>query len=215
MRDFPRLWPACSFLLLAAAPAQAPAAKPAQPITAAGRVLTWDGNPIAGARIALAGNDGPTTDEIVRSEGVVSAADGTFTITVPPKAATPDRRSGRSGRSLVIAKKGFAACGLAVPEGSATGQRDGEPFEVGDVVLVPGTRLFGRVRDAQGRPVTGAVVTARDLVGELFGDGGPGIASCSARTNAAGIFDLPCALPSGSGLVVAADGYFVERREPV
>ena len=211
VRDFSRLWPACSFLLLAAAPAQAPVAKPAEPFTATGRVLTWDGNPIGGARVALAGKDGPTTDEIVRSEGVVSAVDGTFTITCPP-----DATNGRSGRSLVIAKKGFAACSAAVPEGGAsTGQRAGEPFAVGDIVLGPGTRLFGRVRDAQGRPVAGAVVTARDLVGEIFGDGGPGIASCSARTNAAGIFDLPCALPSGSGLVVAADGWFLERREPV
>jgi hypothetical protein len=211
VRDFPRLLPACSFLFLAAAHAQAPPAKTAEPFTAAGRVITWDGHPIAGARVALADNDGPTTDEILRSDGTVSAADGTFTLTCPP-----DATNGRSGRSLVIAKKGFAACIATVPErGPVTDARTGEPFAVGDVVLGPGTRLFGRVRDAQGRPVAGAVVTARDLLSEIFGDGPDRIASCRARTNAAGIFDLPCALPSGSGLVVAADGWFLERREPV
>lgn len=199
------------FLLLAAAGAQEPVAKLAEPFTAAGRVITWDGQPIAGARVALSGNDGPTTDEILRSEGTSSGADGTFTLTCPP-----DATNGRSARSLVIAKKGFAACIVIVPPGGPLADlRVGEPFTVGEVVLVPGTRLFGRVRDAQGRPVAGVIVTARDLLGEIFGAGPPGIASCSARTNAAGIFDLPCALPSGSVLVVAADGYFVERREPV
>ncbi|HEU4417954.1 MAG TPA: carboxypeptidase-like regulatory domain-containing protein [Planctomycetota bacterium] len=216
MRHFPLLLPACSSLLLAAARAQAPAAKPAEPFTATGRVITWDNHPIAGARIALAGDDGPATDEILRSDGLVSAADGTFTITLPANATAPDAAHEHSARSLVIAKKGFAACRATVPaRGPWTDLRGGEPFAIGDVVLVPGTRLFGRVRDAQGRPVAGAVVTARDLLGEVFGDGREASASCRARTNAAGIFDLPCALPSGSGLVVAADGWFVERREPV
>ncbi|HZN39336.1 MAG TPA: carboxypeptidase-like regulatory domain-containing protein [Planctomycetota bacterium] len=215
MRHFPLLLPASPFLFLAAARAQAPAPKPAEPFTAAGRVTTWDGQPIAGARVALAGTDGPMTDEILRSEGTVSAADGTFTITLPANATTPDAANG-SARSLVIAKKGFAACLATVPEGGPSAElRTGEPFAIGDVVLVPGTRLFGRVRDAQGRPVAGAVVTARDLLGEMSGGGPAGTPSCRARTNSGGIFDLPCALPSGSALVVTADGFFVERREPV
>ncbi len=211
VRHFSRLLPACSFLLLAAAAAQAPAKQPPEPFTAVGRVITWDGQPIAGAHVALASNDGPGTDEILRSGGPVTAADGTFTLPCPP-----DPEQGRTGRVLVIAKESFAACIAHVPEcGPLVNVPRGEPFAVGDVVLGPGTRLFGRVRDAQGRPVAGARVTARDLLGEMFGEGGNGTAWCTARTNDAGIFDLPCALPSGSGLVVAADGYFVEQREPV
>ena len=196
------------FLLLLTAsllPAQSPTAAP-RPLQVTGRVVTSDGRPIAGARLAFGAPDTLLTADVLNSPSV-SADDGTFTLSCPP---APKNQHW----DLVIAAKGFAAAERALPTEvpSASAPRQ---VALGDLHLVPGQRLVGRVRDAAGQPVGGALVTAHDLLRELQQANYSEYYACRARTNASGIFDLPAALPVAMRIDVQADGYYRERRQPV
>lgn len=196
-----------SLLLLTAAmlPAQSPAADP-RPLAVTGRVVTADGRPIAGAHLAFGEPDTLLTANVLNSP-TVSAADGTFTLSYPP-------RPKQQHWDLVIAAKGFAATEVALPvEVPATSEP--RPFALGDLHLVPGQRLVGRVRDADGRPVGGALVTAQDLLPASRQAHYSEFYACRARTDASGIFDLPAALPVAMSICVQADGYYREHRQPV
>jgi hypothetical protein len=210
-----------------------------------GRVVTWDGQPIVGAAIRYETVTDNLTAELLRAPQAVSDAEGRFTLVVTPPApdaeaaARPQLFVAQKGmtavtRGIAWAAKGADADNLAHEAGdeSEAGEDDPEwvppdttkkAFEyagetkVGDIVITTGNRLFGRVRDAAGKPLANIRVTARDLLehGNAFQSGQHLGFFCSAVTNASGIFELPCALPVASSLTFAADGFYRERLEPV
>ena len=191
--------------VLAAASVRAQDPEPAaDPLVVTGRVVTWDGQPIAGARVALAGRGALTTAELLQGDGPATAADGTFAL---PCARTADH-------VLHVAANGHAARTIDALPPAEPGVDRNRTIALGDVALVPGQRLFGRVRAADGTAVEGALVTLRDFVAQRF-EPWRDEAGCSARTGRSGIFDLPCALPRAGVLTVEADGWFTEVRRPV
>jgi len=88
---------------------------------------------------------------------------------------------------------------------------------MGDIVLAPGGRLSGRVRDPDGKPLAGVEVVARDLLeqGNALRSGRSFGFYTATTTDNSGIFLLPCALPMGATLSFKLDGYYRERAEPV
>jgi protocatechuate 3,4-dioxygenase beta subunit len=196
---------------LASGRAQEPAA-PAAKVTLRGRVVTWQGEPIAGACLAIAPADGFDTRALLREAAAKSGADGTFTIGVarPPKdgkdvveqvlhVAAP----GRSSRALPLA--------LQPQDGTLPAEQD-----LGEVVLGDGSRLLGRVRTAEGRPVAGARVVATDLLERApFQAGESSATACATVTGQDGIFDLPCAVGQAAVVECTADGFFRRRLQPV
>ena len=187
--------------------AQQEPAKDRAPFDVKGRAVTWDGQPIAGARVVFAPLEEIDVAEALRAPGPTTGADGSFTVTVAPAGKTA------ASRVVVIAAKGFASCVIGVAEERPPSADAKQPVDLGDHVLPPGQRMVGRVRDATGAPIVAARVTAVDLLQSFVGGGGAFV--CTARTNASGIFDLPCALPAGSSLEVEADGFHTARRWPV
>jgi hypothetical protein len=195
-------------LVITETPGRRPAAAQQRaPYTVTGRAVTWDGQPIAGVRVAIA-TDALTTLELLQREQPVTAADGTFALPCEPRSDDE-----REPRRVLLAVKGFAARALPLPgEPPTSAERRGR--SVGDVVLVPAQRLFGRVRAADGKPVANARIGTRDALALLDGQQ-HGIAQCTARSDASGIFDLPCALPQGSTLEVEADGWYSVTLRPI
>lgn len=174
-----------------------------------GRVVTWDGQPIGGARVAIVDPRTTTTADVLRGDGPTSAADGTFRV------AGARGSSVHAPRVLCVAAKGFAARQAPLPEPATGGAAAGKPLALGHLVLPPGNRIVGRVRGPAGQPVAGALVTARDLLPDLLPSSEGEAFVCSARTSEGGIFDLPCALPSGLAVTAEADGWFTVQHQPV
>jgi hypothetical protein len=95
-----------------------------------------------------------------------------------------------------------------VPQPPNGGVRARLDTDLGDVLLPEGTRLFGRVRDADGKAIADAAVTMRDLLDNHRALGGTSTqVFCRATTNASGIFELPCALANGVTVEVTAKGF--------
>jgi hypothetical protein len=196
------------FAFAALAVAQAPAAPKHAPFEVKGRAVTWDGHAIAGARVELAPLAQFDVAEVLRTAGASTAADGTFTLTVPPAAKAA------GDRVVVLAAKGFASCVLRLPAELPATAAAKQPWDLGEHALAPGQRIAGRVRDAAGAPVVGARVTAVDLL-SIFDGVSLREFVCAARTGPSGIFDLPGALPAGSSVRVEADGFYTAIRQPV
>jgi uncharacterized GH25 family protein len=200
----------------ALAQAEPQPAAPAVARSVTGRVLAADETPIAGARLWIGDFATMTTAEILRREEPITAADGTFTISWPRRDKPAEERDENEPETvLVVAAKGHASCIVHLHEAPLELPPSAKPFPLGDLTLAAGQRLVGRVRDAGGRPVANASVTVRDLLPSLFHDDEREFFQCGARTDAGGIFDLPCALAAGSALTIEADGYFTARRQPV
>jgi hypothetical protein len=125
---------------------------------------------------------------------------------------------------LLIAQKGMAAFarapGFATKGGKTAAQ--GQPTarapvtELGDLVLADGVRLFGRVRDPQGKPLAGARILARDMLDQHRVLPGPRLDHlCHAVSNDSGIFELPCTLAQALSLDVSLPGHLRSAIEPV
>ncbi|MEQ1632531.1 MAG: carboxypeptidase-like regulatory domain-containing protein [Planctomycetota bacterium] len=207
-------------LLVAFAAAQEPiatekavdASSPANAtIKLSGRVLTWQGTPVPGAGVVWGGADSLTTAELVAKAAVRSGDDGRFVIDVP---SHPQNSSTViDNPTLMIAAKGYAAIQPAVTFkiGAAEANSDVRPridTDLGDVVLPEGVRLFGRVRDQDGKGIAGASVVARDLLdGNRVLPGPTSQCRCRAVTDQSGIFELPGTLASGVAIEVQRAGY--------
>lgn len=155
-----------------------------------GRVVDANGAPAAGAKVRaeprpLRRNGGParpplryrlrvTEAEAASEFGAVCAADGTFRIAGPHVPASCD---------LIV------DAGADRPPAIYERARVGAPPPT--VALRRGVALFGVVRDAEGRPVAGARVTA-----DVFE--GHGELVVEARTDAEGRYRIE-GLPGGSG----------------
>lgn len=109
--------------------------------------------------------------------------------------------------TLIFEAEGYAATErrLAV--------RDGEDAELGDVVLVKGRAVTGRVLDARTRaPVVGALVDvgAADLLGRS--DLRVAVENGAVATRADGSFTLPHVEPKAMGLFAQHDAYRLAER---
>lgn len=203
-----------------------------------GRVVTFDGQPIVGAAIRCEPADEANTARVLREPQTVTDQQGLFSLQLKPP-----QRDELQPRLLFVAHKGMASVAREIPwqrknrghGGSADEEGDdGEtwvapeaaaaaPIEyaaetkLGDIVLAPGHRLFGRVRDAAGKPLAGVKVVAEDLLeqGNSFRSGRHFGFHCSARTDASGIFDLPCALPLAATLTFDAEAHHRQIVAPV
>ena len=209
-----------SCLLVAFAAAQEPIAtekavegsSPANvTVKLSGRVLTWQGTPVPGAGVAWAGADSLTTAELIAKAAVRTGADGRFVLDVPSRA--PNSSTAIDNPTLMIAAKGYAAIQPAVTFKVGAIEADSAvrprlDTDVGDLVLPEGVRLFGRVRDQDGKGIAGASVVARDLLdGNRVLPGPLSQSRCRAVTNQSGIFELPGTLASGVGIDVHCAGF--------
>lgn len=192
-----------------------------------GRLVDAHGQALTDAAVAWAGRRDLATATLLAQPATRTAADGSFALEVTP----PGRRD-PTRRELLITARGKAAIAMSPVFKLASDAADEaweEPGDdddaepdlapetaLGDLVLADGARLFGRVRDSDGRPLADVLVIAHDIL-----QSGPRqrpepfAYHCTARTDATGIFNLPCTLPSGVGLEFSRDGHYAERLEPV
>lgn len=203
---------------LASAAAQAEPAPDDARVRCIGRVVGWEGQPIAGAAVAWADPDTLSTAELLQQPPVTTDADGRFEFTAWREPGTRERNF-----QVLIAAKGRASVARSVPwkyepkrDQRAPSIRAAET-DLGQIVLAEGVRLFGRVRAASGEPLAGARVVARDLLDgsrTLPGAGGHGF-RCVAISDGRGIFELPTTLAQGVSIDVALDGHYRRTIEPV
>lgn len=174
-----------------------------------GRVVTPLGQPIAGAAVAFVPRDAITTAQLLAEPPLRTDAEGRFVI-VTTAVSTSDELT---MPALQIAAKGMAAIAPPVlwkqrPPTPGQESRLRADTDVGDLVMPEGARLFGRVRDAEGKGIGGVVVTMRDLLdGHRVLVGTASSAHCRAVSNASGIFELPGALGNGVVVEFASPGH--------
>lgn len=192
--------------LAAFAPAQDPAATT---VLVTGRVVTWQGQPIAGAAVAYAREGEMTTAQLLKESQLRTDADGKFAARCPIRGDKNDPEP----PMLMIAHKGMAAIGIVVNFRHKDMGKDvrilpREDTDLGDLVLPEGARLIGRVRGADGNGLAGVRVTARDLLQNNRALPGPSTnCRCVATTDASGIFSLPATLSAAVALDFFAVGH--------
>jgi hypothetical protein len=180
-----------------------------------GRVITFDGAPIAGAAGAVGQAKDSVTGQLLQKPAWTTGDDGRFQFQI----AAPE--PGKEAAQLFLAQKGRAALARSIAFKTKKGtdpqdmQYEAEA-DLGDIVLPDGTQLFGRVRDDGGKPVANVRIVANDvcehgqfLPGQHFGF------FCAATSDATGIFSLPCALPQAVQLEFSAPGYYHRTLRPV
>ena len=193
--------------LAAFAPAQDPAPTT---VKVTGRVVTWQGQPISGAAVAYAREGEMTTAQLLKEPQLRTDADGKFEARCPIRGDKNDPEP----PMLMVAHKGMAAIGIAVNFRHKDMGKDvkilpREDTDLGDLVLPEGTRLIGRVRDADGNGLANVRVTARDLLQNHRALPGPSTnCRCIATTDASGIFSLPATLSSAVALEFFAAGHY-------
>lgn len=215
-----------------------------------GRVIGWDGQPIAGVAIRCEPVRGHRTSELLRNPQTVTDAEGRYRMQVqptPPDSADPlflflgmkglaavSRNISWKRKDQAVAA-GARAQDWAPPDEGEEDRTEGEAeaaaapdatpapaiqYEaetaMDDIVLAPGGRLSGRVRDEDGKPLAGVEVVARDLLeqGNALRSGRSFGFYTATTTDSSGIFLLPCALPVAATLSFKLDGYHRERVEP-
>ncbi len=200
------------------APSNASGAPPTM-VHLRGRIVSWDGKPIAGAAVALAPAKSMTTAELLAKPPQVTGADGSFDFTAP--AEPPETRE---PAVLLVAAKGMAS--IARSPGwnyektkTATAnprKQRARDTDIKEVVLPEGARLVGRVRDADGKPLAGVMIAARDMLESHRVLQGPRFDSyCRARTDEQGIFQLANTLPNAVNIDVSMPGYYRQQLEAV
>ena len=175
-----------------------------------GRVVTWQGQPLAGAAIAFGRESEMTTAQLLKEPHLRSGEDGRFEVLCPVRGDKNDAEP----PMLMIAQKGMAAIGIAVTFRHKDMGKDvrilpREDTDLGDLVIPEGARLIGRVRDTDGNGLAGVRVTARDLLQNHRALPGPATnCRCIAMTDASGIFSLPATLSSAVALDFFVAGHF-------
>lgn len=179
--------------------------------TMRGRVIDPDGRPLAGVAVRFCAERTPL-DARTRSDPSARTDDqGRFAFPVEP----PDDKWRDAMLHLVHAGRA-SVLHRAAPDYDRQQERYAAEKDFGDLVVVPGTRLFGRVRDDQGRALAGARVVARDVLDGTRGFRGPSLGlHCAVLTDASGIFDLPATVAQGVRLEVSLDSHFSRSLAPV
>jgi protocatechuate 3,4-dioxygenase beta subunit len=188
-----------------------------------GRVLAWDGKPIAGASVALAPFESITSAKLLAEPASRTGADGAFDLAAPAQLPTNEPLL------LLIAQKGMASIARYprwtyekgstarfVPVGSPAKRPRLTDTDLGEIVLPDGARLFGRVRDTEGKALAGAVIVARDLLDHHRALQGQNFdCACRATTDDSGIFQLATTLPNAVTIEVSQPGYFRQQLDCV
>lgn len=212
MRPFPQMRTLATAIVTATALASgAPRAQEPATVPLRGQVVTWQGEPVAGAAIAFGAEDEWTTAQLLAGPPLRTDTEGRFTVAVPARPESPPAR-------LFVAAEGMAAIAPNVrwQYADTAPPRQRAATDMGRITLPLGTRLFGRVRDVDGRPVAGAVVVARDMLDGHRLLRGPVVGTlCRAVTDRSGIFQLPAALPNAVVLDVSHPGSYRQTLEPV
>lgn len=205
------LW--CHAHCCAALPSQQPHPTPDPPtVPVHGRVVDETGVPLADVAVLV---NQQTTDHLPSAALVAPTtqtdAQGRFTVTLPNHVA---------GQFLLVAKG--RACALVSPFRrfvDSVRLRSGGNQEPDLVVLPPGTELRGRVRDALGKPIAGAELTAWDTLADRRVDARMSLADVHygsrARTDADGRFALFGVFAEGMAVQCSARGYLTQTLRPV
>jgi protocatechuate 3,4-dioxygenase beta subunit len=183
-----RRWIGVAVLALgAAAVAQAP-----RQVTISGRVVDENGKPVAGASAGVfAADEFVDTAQLLADPAARSGADGRYAVAV-----------GAEGCLLVLAAPGRQSCAQQIRDRR-------HDTAVGDTVLMPGSRLAGRVRDEAGAPLAGARLRVESSV---FGTFELGYVHAGAVSGADGVFVVPGVPRTGLRLIAEADGCSSEAK---
>ncbi|MEZ6037147.1 MAG: carboxypeptidase-like regulatory domain-containing protein [Planctomycetota bacterium] len=157
-----------------------------------GRVVDERGQPIAGA-IVVPVERGEFVDVAARLRDAACTTDdqGHYRAVVEHRHANGWLLIAKDGRQAVAHYLDWRDIDSGLP--------------LADLLLVPGNRLTGRVRDLAGKPIAGARVTVTSAVRDVFGY--TDTARSGARSDDKGIFVVPCVPPTGLWLQIAADGF--------
>jgi Carboxypeptidase regulatory-like domain len=158
-----------------------------------GRVIDADGRPVAGCALAVIEHAHQLdVATLLRSPRFTTDRFGRYRVAMEP------------GRKLVIAARDRQIVAVRGP------LRNSEPVELPPVVLLPGTMLRGRVRDADGEAIPGASVVVEDSLPESLA--APVRLLAVARAGADGIFVVSGVPFTGMQVSVHALGFASVRR---
>ena len=221
---------------IAQEPTPPPTAAPQEPTTAPqvvtvkGRVVDYEGQPLAGVGISWGPFDDYLTQDVLVKPMLQSGDDGSFSFQFTPPPTAKPGESAPPTPYLYLIKKGLAAFGRSLYLQREEPRYDSDDYDpdnktpppykpatdLGELKMMPGARLFGRVRDVDGKPLAGVRVVARDLFDNNRCFRGPThYFLCTTRSDASGIFSLPCALPQGVVLQFQLEGYYHRTVQPV
>lgn len=180
------------------------AAAPIKPALT-GRAIDETGKAVAGAAVAIMAWEAfVDTASLLANPPNVTADDGSFAIPVAD-GFLAILFAERMPCKLVVAAANRQASSLRIdPALASTGG------DVGDVLLVPGGKLIGRVRDEGGAPVPGARIHVESSIVDRLDFGSR--LEAGAITDGQGIFVVPCVPRTGLRLIARADGYVPESR---
>lgn len=182
--------------LAAATAGQAPTDRDASPAIT-GRLIDEAGKPIAGAAVgAFAWNDFVDTAQLLRAPTTTSTVDGSYRL---------HASRAQSFGVLVLAAADRQACARQITDELI--ERGGD---LGDTMLVPGSRLLGRVRDTNGAPLAGVRLRVESCIADPMSF--HVLLLAGATSDAQGIFAVPCVPPTGMRLFAEADGYRTQSR---
>jgi len=159
-----------------------------------GRLVTADGTALGRGAVTLL-SPGWTEVAGAAANSVAVEQDGAFRLELPV---------GQTGFEVFVEAPNRASWVLSATSPVAAG----EVRDLGDIALIPGVTLIGRVRDPDGRGVAGAEVRAVDMCRARAVVGLVGRRrDVRAVTDAAGIFRLPGVPRSGVELSCSAQGH--------
>lgn len=162
---------------------------------AAGRVVDEHGRAVAGAAVGAFGMfEFVDTARLLAAPQAVTGADGTFSLEV-------GRVLGH-GHLIVVAE------GRQARRTPLHAQRGAAQGPLREILLIPGARLAGRVRDGSRRPVPGAGIR---VTSSVAAGGAEGLLA-GAVSDADGIFCVPGVPTTGMCVTVEAVGHLTERR---
>ena len=193
--------------LLCAIACLAPQDPPANvTVEVTGLVVDAQLRPLSGIAVNHLAADDARIDAALGSATQRTATDGRFRleITLPQG----------SKQHLVLGGGRWATMTCPLPT-----RKDGA-LDLGAVAMAPGSTMAGRVRDAEGRPIAGALVVASDLLDsqQFLGNRGSGnslMCRTRATSDARGIVRLPGMVQSVGSVRVSCEGHYDEVLQPV
>jgi hypothetical protein len=157
-----------------------------------GRAVDRDGKPVEGCAVGVFAKD-EAFDTAALLAKPLATTDGAGRYQVDSKRS--------ADQIIVVATKSCQVCVLQL-------ERDpGAERRVIDALMLPGGKLSGRVRDAAGKPLTGAWVRVDDPLPTTYGDEPKMSFRSGARTDERGIFEVLGVPRTGLRVTARARGY--------